>query len=375
MKFIVSSTVLQKNLQSISGVLSSNNTLPILDNFLFELNENELMVMASDLETTITTNIPIVKAEEMGSIAIPAKLLVDILKTFSDVPLTFTIDDETYAVEISTGEGQYKLAGQNAEEFPRIPELEKSATIDLNASIVYNAIAKTIFATGNDELRQVMTGIFFEFTPEYVTFVGTDAHKLVRYRRLDVHSDESASFIVPKKPLNQLKNILSDNEELNVRIEYNNTNAKFTFEHFTLVCRLIDGKYPNYEAVIPEDSPKKMNTERSVFLNAIKRVSLFSNQSTYQIRLSINGQEMVLSAEDVDYANAAKERLTCNFEGEDIEVGFNAKFLSEMLTNLHTDEISMLLSEPNRAGLIVPVNNENKDEDILMLVMPVMLNE
>lgn len=375
MKFIVSSSVLQKNLQSIGGVLNTNNTLPILNNFLFELTEDSLTVSASDLETTMITRIPVTMSEEPGSVAIPARLLLDTLKTFSDVPLTFTIDMENFGVEITAGEGKYKLAGQSSEEFPKLPEIEESATIDITASIIYHAITKTIFATGNDELRQVMTGMFCELSPENITFVGTDSHKLVRYRRNDAHSDNTANFIIPKKPLNQLKTVLPDDEEMNVRIEYNETNALFTFENYKLVCRLIDGKYPNYEAVIPEESPNVMTIQRLPFLNAIKRVSLFSNQSTHQIKLNISGQELILTAEDVDFANEAKERLTCNYEGENIEIGFNSRFVLEMLNNIDTEEVNVELSEPNKAGLILPVDSENKEEDVLMLVMPVMLND
>jgi DNA polymerase III subunit beta len=374
MKFIVSSSNLLKNLQAISGVQSSSNTLPILDNFLFELSDTTLHISASDLETTMTVAIALNNAEEPGSIAIPAKLLLDILKTFPELPLTFTINLATKIIEISAGDGKYKLSGYNAEEFPRIPVMEESTSLEINSLALAEAINKTLFATGNDELRPVMSGVFCQLNEGDVTFVATDAHKLVRYRRTDIHSEEPVAFVLPKKPLNQLKNVLAT-QDLPVRVEYNNINAFFSFDNIDLICRLIDGKYPNYEAVIPTNNTKKLTVDRSTLLTSIKRVSIFANQSTRQIRMRISGQELTLSAEDVDLSNEAKERMNCQYEGEDLEIGFNSKFILEMLTNMDTDEVLLEMSAPNRAALILPVNNEDKEEDILMLVMPVMLNQ
>lgn len=372
MNFIVSSIQLLKSLQSISGVLNSSNTLPILDDFLFELKEDFLIITASDLETTVTVNVQLSRAEESGSIAIPAKILLETLKTFPDVPLQFTVDPEAQVVEISTGEGKYKLAGHNPEEYPRTPVMEDLVTLTIPAPVIATAISKTLFATGNDEFRQVMTGVFCQLSPEDIIFVATDAHKLVRYRRTDTKAENAASFIFPKKPLNQLKGLLAHLES-DVTVDYNQTNASFSFENIHLVCRLIDGRYPNYEAVIPKVNPNRLTLERVLFLSSLRRVAIFANQSTHQVRLKISGQELVLSAEDIDFANEAKERLNCHYEGEDMEIGFNSKFLLEMVMNLDTDEILLEMSEPNRAGILSPMNNENKDEDILMLVMPVML--
>ncbi|MEI6577066.1 MAG: DNA polymerase III subunit beta [Bacteroidota bacterium] len=372
MKFIVSSSQLLKSLQAIGGVLNSSNTLPILDDFLFELTDNNLVLTASDLETTMQVTIPLSESKDQGAITIPAKILLDTLKTFSDIPLTFTIEESNQAIEISAGEGKYKLSGHSAEDYPKPPVMENPTTMDIPAQVLANAINKTLFAAGNDELRPVMTGVFCQLTPEDVVFVATDAHKLVRYRRTDTHSEEVVSFILPKKPLNQVKNQLFHLDE-NVRLEYNQTNASFTFNNMHLICRLIDGRYPNYEAVIPKDNPNKLTVERGPFLNCIKRVALFANQSTHQLRLKISGQELVLSAEDMDFSNEAKERLTCTYEGEDIEIGFNSKFLIEMVNNIETDEIQLEMSEPNRAGILTPVAGVDGNEDILMLVMPVML--
>lgn len=374
MKFIVSSTSLLRNLQAISGVLNATNTLPILDDFLFRLNEDELEITASDLETTMTVSIPTTKAEEPGVVAIPAKILIDILKTFSDLPLTFTINDETYGIEISTGEGKYKLTGHNSDEFPKVPVKENTTTLALDCSTLAKAINKTVFAAGSDELRPVMSGVFCQLSPGDLTFVATDAHKLVRYKRLDTRSEEAVSFILPKKPLNQLKSLLI-NKEFPVTIEYNQTNAFFSFENIHLVCRLIEGKYPNYEAVIPRDNPNVLLIDKALFLNSIKRIALFANQSTHQVRLKISGKELVLSAEDIDFSNEARERLSCSYQGDSIEIGFNSRFLQEMVGNVDTEQLRLEMSAPNRAGLILPVDDENKVEDLLMLVMPVMLNQ
>jgi len=374
MKFIVSSSLLLRNLQVISGVLNASNTLPILDDFLFKLKDEDLTITASDLETTMTVSIPTTKAEESGIVAIPAKILIDTLKTFSDIPVTFTIDNENFGVEISAGEGKYKLTGHNSEEFPKIPVIEETTSINISSTLLSRAINKTVFAAGNDELRPVMSGIYCQLSPEDIVFVATDAHKLVRYRRTDANSDNVASFIIPKKPLNQLKAALIGND-FPVKIDYNPTNAFFTFENINLVCRLIDGKYPNYEAVIPSENPNVLTIDRISFLNSIRRVAIFANQSTHQVRLKISGKELVLSSEDIDFSNEARERLSCSYQGEDMEIGFNSKFLQEMINNMDAEVVRLEMSAPNRAGILLPVDDDNKDEDLLMLVMPVMLNQ
>jgi len=374
MKFIVSSSVLLKNLQALSGVLNNSNTLPILDDFLFQLTESELHITASDLETTMTVTLEPAKAEEPGVVAIPAKILIDTLKTLANIPVTISIDDASLLVEISAGEGKYKLSGHKSDEFPQTPAIEEARKLVIESSVLLKAFNKTIFAAGNDELRPVMSGVFCEFTPDDMTFVATDAHKLVRYKRTDASSEDSVAFILPKKPINQLKNILPDDES-KVSMEYNEKNAFFTFNNVKLVCRLIEGKYPNYEAVIPQNNPNKLHVDKFQLLNSIKRVSIFANQSTHQVRFKISGKELVLSAEDIDFSNEAKERLTCNYEGEDIEIGFNSRFMIDMLTNVDSEEIVIEMSAPNRAGIILPAENENTAEDILMLVMPVMLNQ
>ncbi len=373
MKFIVSSSLLLKNVQALSGVLNASNTLPILDDFLFELKEDTLYITASDLETTMTVSLEPTKSEEPGMIAIPAKILLETLKTFADIPVTFSINNDTMGIEISAGDGKYRLTGHRSDEFPQTPTLEDTTSLEISSVVLGNAISKTLFAAGNDELRPVMSGVFCELTPDDVTFVATDAHKLVRYRRTDAKADVSASFILPKKPLNQLKHILVGDAA--VKIDYNQTNAFFSFANVNMVCRLIDGRYPNYEAVIPTNNPNALTIDRLSLLNSIRRVAIFANQSTHQVRFKISGKELTLSAEDIDYSNEAKERLTCSYEGEDIEIGFNSKFLQEMLNNMESDEVKFELSAPNRAGLILPIDKDIEAEDMLMLVMPVMLNQ
>jgi DNA polymerase-3 subunit beta len=366
--------MLLKNLQSILGVINTSNTLPILDDFLFDLKENELTVTSSDLETTMSVTLKPEKAVEKGSIAIPARILVDTLKTFADIPVSFHINEGNLMVEISAGDGKFKLSGHKSDEYPRVPALENTTSLEIGSPVLSSAINKTLFATGNDELRLVLSGVYCELSPDDLTFVATDAHKLVRYKRTDARSKDSASFILPKKPLNLLKNILGT-QEMPVKVEYNRTNASFTFQNIHLVCRLIDGKYPNYEAVIPRENTKRLTIDRLALLTSIRRVSIFANQSTHQIRFRISGKELILSAEDIDFAKESKDRLTCSYEGDDLEIGFNSKFLLEMLNNIDTEEVRMEMSEPNRAGILLPVNNEVQGEDILMLVMPVMLNK
>lgn len=375
MKFIITGLKLLRSLQALSGVLNSNNTLPILDDFLFRMKDNQLSITASDLETTMIVSLSVDLAEGSGEVAIPARLLLDIMKTFPDIPITFDIHPDTMAVEIKAGEGKFKLAGHKSDEFPQLPVLSDTSRIEVPAEVLVSAFEKTIFATGNDELRPAMSGVLCELKEDHLTFVATDAHKLVRYKRLDAKADHPASFILPKKPINQLKNILSSKQEEVVSLEFNQTNAVFTFSNFMMVCRLIEGRYPNYEAVIPAQNPNKLTIDRVALLGSLRRVAIFANQSTHQVRFKITGQELILSAEDLDYSNEAKERLSCSFEGDDLEIGFNSRFFQEMLSNLDQDNIRLEMSAPNRAGILFPVDNENENEDILMLVMPVMLNQ
>lgn len=369
MKFIVNSNSLLKEVQKLNSVISSNNTLPILDNFLFEVNNKSMTIIASDLEVTMMSVIA-VESESNGRITIPARILTETLKTFSNQPLTFLIDIHTFSIEISSEIGNYKLAGQNADEFPKTPKLSASSSSTFNGEILANAINKTLFASGNDELRPVMSGVYCELSNEQVTFVTTDAHKLVKHTRTDLSSDKTASFIIPKKPLTILKNHVSND----VSLEFNDTNALFSFDNNTIICRLIDGKYPNYDAVIPKENPNKLTINTATLLSSIKRVSIYANKTTHQIRLKIAGSELQITSEDLDFANKAEERLTCQYEGADMEIGFNSKFVIDMLNNIGSEKISLEMSAPNRAGIILPLDSMQEGEKTLMLVMPVMLN-
>lgn len=370
MKFIVSSSQLLKQLQVLGGVINSNNTLPILDNFLFELSENTLKVSASDLETTMSAEVA-VESDSSGAIAVSARLLLDTLKTFPDQPLTFKTEDNNI-IEIISDQGKYDMAFFSGDEFPKAVNLPSPSKTTVPSDVLATAISKTIFAAGNDDLRPVMSGVFFQFSSQNLTFVATDAHKLVKYTRTDVTAEQTAEFIMPKKPLNLLKGILGTADE--VTIEYNDANAKFTFDSFILVCRLIDGKYPNYEAVIPKENPNKLTVDRAAFLNSVRRVSIFSSKTTHQIRLKMAGTELNISAEDLDFSNKADERLSCDYQGDDMQIGFNSRFLSEMLSNLNSDEVLIEMSLPNRAGILTPIDGTDEGEEITMLVMPVMLN-
>lgn len=371
MNFVVSSSSLLKHLQNISGVLTTSNTLAILDNFLFQIEDDLLTVSASDLETTMTTKLS-VEANESGKICIPAKLLLDVLKNLPDQPLTFTVSTENFSIEISYTNGKSKMVGYDGDDFPKSAAISDTNNLVVSGEIIADAINKTIFATGTDDLRPVMSGVFCQFSSDDLIFVATDAHKLVRYRRTDSKASGNSSFILPKKALNLLKNNLKGDEE--VKVEYNESNAIFTFNDSVLTCRLIDGKYPNYEAVIPKENPNVLTVDRQSFLGSIKRVSIFANKTTHQVKLKITGSELAVSAEDLDFSNEANERLTCSYEGEDMEIGFNSKFLMEMLNNISSSEIKIEMSQPNRAGILLPASKENENEDILMLVMPVMLN-
>ena len=373
MKFIVSSSLLYKEIQVLGGIINSSNTLPILDNFLFEINNNILVLSSSDLESTMTSQIEI-ESTSTDKIAISAKLLTDILKTFSEQPLTF-IKTDNNTIEISASNGKYSLAYLNGDEFPKQVEILDAHETVIKGSDLGNAINSTIFASGTDDLRPVMSGVFFQFNSESLKFVATDAHKLVKFETSEYTANEVSEFIMPKKPLQILKGILQT-ESSELTIQHNDSNAKFIFDKTSITCRLIDGKFPNYEAVIPKDNPNVLTIDRQLFLNSARRVSIFSNRTTNQIRLKLAGSSLNISAEDFDFSNKADENLECQYSGDDIQIGFNSKFLIEMLNNLDSDMITLSMSHPNRAGIIRPlIDSGESRESITMLVMPVMLND
>ncbi len=372
MKFIVNSSYLLKQLSNINGVITTNPVVPILENFLFEIDKTKLTVTASDLQTSMITEINI-ESKEKGNIAVPARILLETLKNLPDQPVTFSVDEATYSIEISSDNGRYKLAGENATDFPKVPTVSNDFSASISTEVLARAINNTIFATSSDELRPAMTGVYVNLGEKNTTFVATDGHRLVRYRRTDIKSENGNAIIIPRKALNLLKATLPS-ENTDVTIDFNMSNAFFKFGNIKMICRLIDERYPDYENVIPTTNPIKMTISRTDLLSSLKRISIYANKTTHQVRLKITGSELQVSAEDLDFSNEANERLSCEHEGEDIEIGFNARFLIEMLTNLDTDQIKLNMSASNKAGVIFPIDKD-KGEDILMLVMPVMLNQ
>ncbi len=359
MKFSVSSTELLKQLQIASGAIGSNPVLPILEDFLFKIENKQLTIAATDLETSIATSIEVL-ADDDFSIAVPAKILLDTLKALPQQPITFTVNPDNFGIEITSSYGKYKLAGENGADFPNIPEADTVETVKLNSQYLLEAINKTVFATSGDELRPAMTGVYFQIEQNKLICVATDAHKLVKYT-------------THQKALNLLKNALPASDA--VTISFNKANAFFSFGNMHLVCRLIDARYPDYNAVIPVDNPNNMTVSRGDFQNSLKRIAIYANKTTNQVVLDVTDQSLTVSAQDLDFSNEATEQMTCTYEGNPMRIAFNAKFLVEMLGVLDGDEIKMELSTPSRAGILTPVEAEpNINRDILMLVMPVMLN-
>ncbi|HEC42173.1 MAG TPA: DNA polymerase III subunit beta [Bacteroides sp.] len=375
MKFVVSSTDLLAHLQNVSRVISSKNTLPILDNFLFKLDSNELEITASDLESTLITRMTLENTSDDGSIAVPARILTDTLKEFPEQPLTFEINLAKLSVVINSENGKFTIVGQNAGDFPQIPTVkaDTKSSIELLPEVLNTGISKTLFATADDELRPVMNGIFIELSTDDVTFVASDAHKLVRYKRTDAKADASSSFILPKKPASLLKNVLPG-EENPVKVEFDDKNAFFSMTEYKLICRLVEGNYPSYNSVIPTENPNKLSIDRAEFYNTLKRVAVYSNQASNLVKLALKGNQMTVSAQDIDFSISAYERLNCQYEGEDMEIGFKSTFLLEILSNLTSPDVIVELSDPTRAGILLPAASDNEAEDVLMLLMPMMIN-
>jgi len=375
MKFIISRNVLFHNLSAISGVLGSNNSLPILDNFLFTIKDEKLYLMASDMDSTMTAVIELDNVEGEGCVAVPSKILLDTLKLIPETPIVFAIDQEKSIFKFTAANGEYDAPCFNGDEYPRPSEIEDAHSFDIPSAILHRAISKTLFATGTDELRPTMMGVFCELTEDGISFVSTDAHKLVRYINHSVKNDEYVSFILPKKPLGHLKNILPGiSEDIHVTYSQDTNHICFNFGNFTLYSSLKEGKYPNYEGVIPKNNQNVLTISREEFLKSIRRVGIFSNQSTFQIRISLSEGATNIKAEDMDYSNKAEESITGEYAGEQMEIGFNAKFLSEMLGNIDAAEIRLEMSSPKSAALLFPAEEADPQESLLMLIMPVMLN-
>lgn len=371
MKFIVSSSQLLKQLQHIAGVINANTVLPILEDFLFEVEKNKLTVVATDLETVMRIQLDI-EAKDSGKVCIPSKILLDSLKNLPDQPLTFNID-KNFGIEITSDNGKYKVMGENPDNFPKEPAADDTTSFKMTATALITAINKTSFAVSNDDLRPAMTGVFFELNKDYLQFVATDAHRLVRYKRTDVSCPSQDSFIVPKKPLNLLKAALPDNED-EITINYNSNHLFVKHGTTQMSCRLIDARFPDYKVVIPSDNPYKLVVNKSLFQSALRRISVFSNKSTNQVALNISGSELQMTAQDIDFSFEGNERMKCQYDGEDLTIAFNARFLIEMLNAADGDEVKIELSTPTKAGILKPTESED-NEELLMLVMPLMLNQ
>ncbi|OQP50467.1 DNA polymerase III subunit beta [Niastella yeongjuensis] len=370
MKFIVSSSALLKQLQQISGVINANTVLPILEDFLFDVQKNQLSVVATDLETVMKIQLE-VEAKDTGRVCIPAKILMDSLKNIPEQPLTFNID-KNYAVEITSDNGKYKVMGENPDNFPKDPVADETNSFTISSAALVTAINKTLFAVSNDDLRPAMTGVFFEMDTKGLQFVATDAHRLVRYKRTDVSCPKTDSLIVPKKPLNLLKSAMPVNDD-ELTVSYNSNHLFVIHGTTQLSCRLIDARFPDYKVVIPSDNPYKLTVNRTDFQGALRRVGIFSNKSTNQVVLSISGSQLQLTAQDIDFSFEGNERMKCQYNGEDLQIAFNAKFLIEMLSATDTEDVTVELSTSTKAGIIRP-GDQDENEELMMLVMPLMLN-
>lgn len=374
MKFIVSSTALSSHLQAVSRVINSKNALPILDCFLFDLQDGTLSVTASDSETTMVTSLEVNESDADGRFAVTAKTLLDALKEIPEQPLAFDINIGTLEINVQYQNGKYSLMGQSADEFPQLTQLGDNAVrVEIDAEVLLNGINRSVFATADDELRPVMNGIYFDITTDDITMVASDGHKLVRCKTFAAHGNERAAFILPKKPANLMKNLLA-REQGTVTIEFDERNAVFTLEDYRMVCRLIEGRYPNYNSVIPQNNPYKVTVDRQSLIGALRRVSIFSSQASSLIKLRLSNNQITISAQDIDFSTSAEETQTCQYDGNDMSIGFKSTFLLDILNNISAEEVVIELADPSRAGVIIPVEQEEK-EDLLMLLMPMMLND
>lgn len=369
MRFIVSSGSLLKNLQSISGIISTNNVMPILESFLFEVQRDKLHVLSTDLETMMKMELDIQSTEE-GTLCIQAKVLLEYLKNLPEQPITFDINQKDLGIDITSEQGKYKIVGQDAKAFPKEPKAGDTTTFSISASEFTDGISKAVIAVSNDDLRPAMSGVLFELSPNNLTFVATDAHRLVRCTKTDVNCKKDERFIVPKKALIQLKNNL--NTSIEIKLSYNKNHLFVDAGNMQLSCRLIDAKFPDYKVVIPADNPYKLTLNRNEFIGALRRVSVFANKSTNQVVLDIVGSNLHLYAQDVDFSFEGNEQMVCQYHGDDMKIAFNARLLLELITTLEGEEVHFELSTPTRAGIILP-SEQKQHEDLLMLIMPLMI--
>ncbi len=375
MKLIVSSTELLAHLQSISKVVSNKSSLPILDSFLFELEGGILTITGSDLESTLNTKMEVEKFEGEGKFALDAKRMLDILKEFPDQPLTLDIDTDTRAVTILSERGKYNIVGANSEDFPESPEIneDNGSSFEIQPEILETGLNKTLFAVGNDEIRPVMSGVFFQLNDQGITLVASDSHKMVTYKRSDIKTEKESSFILPKRPASLLKGLLTSNSEDKVIVKFDQRNATFSFGGFKMICRLTEGKYPNFESVIPKDNQNKLIINRLDFFNTLKRVSVFSSQSNNLIKLGMEEDKLEVSAQDIDLSASGEENLSCQYQGDKMDIGFKAQFLQELVQHIDSEEVILELSNPQTAALVFPFEQVSEEENLLMLLMPMMV--
>ena len=374
MKFVVSSAALYSHLQAISRVINSKSTLPILDCFLFNIEDNKLSITASDNETTLDTSMEVVECDGNLQFAISSKTLLDAIKELPEQPITFDVNTQSMEVSIQYMNGKYSLMGQSADEYPMAAFMgDNAVSFTIDTETLLGGINRTVFATADDELRPVMNGIYFDIFTDYVTLVASDGHKLVRYKLLNVKGEEKAAFILPKKPAMLLKNLLAK-EAGDIKITFDDRNATFEMPNHRMVCRLIEGRYPNYNSVIPQSNPFKITIDRTAMLSALRRVSVFSSQSSSLIKLRMSNNELLISAQDIDFSTSAEEKIICNYEGNAMSIGFKATFLMDILSNISGQEVVIEVSDPSRAGVLVPAE-QPENEELLMLLMPMMLND
>lgn len=374
MQFTLSSSVLNSQLQTLSKVINSKNSLPILDCILFEVGEGNLTLTASDKENVMTVVLAIDACSGEGAFALPKATITDAVKELPEQPLTFDVDESTLALKLSYQNGMYQFVAQDATEFPKAQAPSGSVTeLDVPVSVLADNINRSLFATAQDELRPVMNGIYFDITADYMAIVASDGHKLVRNRNFTVKSEQPASFILPSKPAGLLR-MMTAKSEGDAKIVFDTNSARFEIADSVLTCRLIEGRYPNYNSVIPQDNPNKLTVDRKALIGALRRVQPFASESTQSVRLHMEGQRLVVSSEDVDFAKAAKETMACDYEGKTMDIGFKCPSLVEILSNIESDEVTISLADPSRAGVVVPVAQQ-ADEEVLMLIMPMLLND
>ena len=374
MKFIVSSIGLYSHLQAISRVINSKNSLPILDCFLIDLSEGRISITASDSETTLTTSLEVNQTEGNGRFAVSSKTILDALKEIPEQPLTFEVNMDSWEIQVRYLNGKFSLMGRNADEYPDTPALrDEAVNVTIASNVLLAGINRSLFATADDELHPVLNGIFFDITTENITFAASDGYKLVRNKTFAARGEEKAAFILPKKPATLLKNLLPK-EQGDIQIAFDGRNAVITLENYLLTCRLIEGRYPNYNSVIPQNNPHKVTVDRVAFISALKRVSVFSSAASSLIKLHLEDNTIKVSAQDIDFSTSAEETLLCQYEGTPLSIGFKPTFLIDIMNNIATQEVIMELADPSRGGVMLPTEQEEND-DILMLLMPMMLNE